>query len=101
MSEVFELVERDDEQVVIKVHADDNLIIAKHPYISSNMDYITLTHGYDKDHIFTVIRKDGTTWSFHWGPYSATMTSSSVHRLRDKVLQFLITEGGFSRRDFQ
>lgn len=101
MSEIFTLVEQDAEQVIIKVTAIDNYIIAKHPYISSEYDYITLTHGYGKDHIFTVIKKDGKTWSFHWGPHGSTMTSTSVDRLRDKTLDFLINECGFSRRAFQ
>lgn len=100
-NKVFNLVDVNDEQVVIKVNAEDNLTIAMHPYISGNYDYITLTRGYEKDHIFTVIRKDGTTWSFHWGPHGCTMTSASVDRLRNKTLDFLINECGFSRRDFQ
>ena len=100
MSKVFELVAQDAEQVVIKVNAEDNLTIAMHPYISGNYDYITLTRGYNKDHIFTVIKKDGGTWSFHWGPYSCTMTSGSVDRLRDKVLDFLINECGFTWKEF-
>ena len=100
MSEVFQLVDQDSEQVVIKVMANDNLTIARHPYISGNYDYITLTRGYDKDHIFTVIKKDGSTWSFHWGPYSSTMTSGSTQRLKNKVLDFLCVECGLSRREF-
>ena len=100
MSAIFTLVEQDAEQVIIKVTAIDNYIIAKHPYISSEYDYITLTTGEEKDHIFTVIKKDGKTWSFHWGPYSTTIISDNVRRLRDKVLDFLVNECGISRREF-
>ena len=48
-SSVFQLVNVDTTQVVLKVVAEDNLTIAMHPYISGEYDYITVTRG--EDHI--------------------------------------------------
>lgn len=87
---VFELVSRTDKQAVVKVNADDPLTVAMHPYVNSNMAYITLTFTYTGGHtlvsgnvdmlrrkvfeflnlrppfsdtILTVVKKDGSTWS--------------------------------------
>lgn len=83
----FELVEREPHQVIIRVVANDNLTIAKNPYISSKMDYITVTRG--EKHILTVINKDGTTFSFHWGSGGYTLISESTERLKKAVVAFI------------
>ena len=90
MSKVFTLMEETAEQVVIKVTAVDNYVIATHPYISGDYDYITITRG--KNHIFTIIYKDGHTWSFSWGDRGTTMISDGTRRLKEKVLKFLEEE---------
>lgn len=90
MYNVFELVTNTRTQVVIKVHSENNLMIALHPYISGDMDYLTVTKGEDKT--LTVIRKDGTTWSFDWGVHGHTLISNSTEQLRQKVVEFVQKE---------
>ncbi len=80
---VFTLFEETREQVIVQVNADDALTVARHPYVSSNMAYITVTRG--KEHVFTVVRKDGTTWCFG----SSTLLSDGVRKLRDTLLSFI------------
>ena len=87
MSEVFELVSRQPNQVVIKVNADDNLVVAMNPYINKEMDYITVTRG--SNHTLTVIRKNGTTWSFDWGDGGYTLIGDSTKRLKNEVIKFI------------
>lgn len=90
MSEIFELVSKEPEQVVIKVKELDNLMIAKHPYIDSSYDYINVTRG--RQNVLTVIKKDGTTWNFEWGYYSNTLIGGSTERLRWAVIDFVENE---------
>ena len=88
---VLELVSVDNEKVVIKINAKDPLTVAMNPGFSSNMAYITVTRG--EKHIMTIVREDGTTWSFHWGGGSSTLISDSVAAMRDKVVDFIRENG--------
>ena len=88
---VLELVSVDNEKVVIKINAKDPLTVAMNPEFSSNMAYITVTRG--EKHIMTIIRADGTTWSFHWGGGSSTLISDSVAAMRNKVVDFIRDNG--------
>ena len=88
---VLELVSVDNEKVVIKINAKDPLTVAMNPEFSSNMAYITVTRG--EKHIMTIIREDGTTWSFHWGGGSSTLISDSVAAMRNKVVDFIRENG--------
>lgn len=88
---VLELVSVDNEKVVIKINTKDPLIVAMNPEFSSNMAYITVTRG--EKHIMTIIREDGTTWSFHWGCRSSTLISDSVAAMRNKVVDFIRENG--------
>ena len=85
--EVFEIVSIDKEQIVLKVNAEDNLTVALHPYISREYDYITVTRG--DDHILTVIKKDGSTFSFHWGTSGYTLVDENLTRLKREVVKFI------------
>ena len=84
---VFELVENTPKQVVIKVNADDPLTVARHPYVSGDYAYITVTKG-DK-HVMTIIKKDSKTFSFHWGSGGYTLISENLERLRTEVCKFI------------
>ena len=88
---VLELVSVDNEKVVIKINAKDPLTVAMNPEFSSNMAYITITRG--ENHIMTIVREDGTTWSFHWGCSSSTLISDSVATMRNKVVDFIRENG--------
>lgn len=87
MSDVLTIEEVTDEQVIVKVNAKDALTVARHPYLSSDMAYITITRG--KNHIFTVIKENGTTWDFHFGESGYTLVSDGITKLKQKVLSFL------------
>lgn len=90
MKNVFELINNTNEMVVLRVNADDNLIIALNPYISGDMDYITVTKG--ENHTLTIIKKNGKTWSFDWGVNGYTLISSNTELLRKKVIHFIEQE---------
>lgn len=89
--DVFELVENNDNLVVLKVKADDNLTIALNPYVNATYDYISVTKG--KDHILTIIKKDGTSFSFHWGYGGYTLISEDLELLRKRVVEFIKLNG--------
>lgn len=91
MEHVLELQEVTSEQVIIKVNANDPLTVAKNPWVSLDEAYYTITRG--KNHIFTVVKKDGRTWSFHWGYDGYTLISKSVEQMRIKVVQFIRDNG--------
>lgn len=84
---VLEIFEVTKEQIIIKVNADDPLTVARHPYLNSNMAYITLTRG--RKHIFTVINKDGSTWDFYFGEGGHTIIGEATEKLKRSVLEFI------------
>lgn len=83
----FSLEEIDNKQVIIKINADDPLTVAKHPYLSSDMAYITVTRG--EDHVLTVIRKNGSTFSFEFGRSGYTLITGDLEELKKAVLEFI------------
>lgn len=50
-------------------------------------DYINLTRG--ENHVLTVIKKDGTTFSFHWGVSGHTLISGNLEKLKSSVINFV------------
>ena len=88
--EIFELVKYDNQKAILKVKEVDNLTIAEFPFISSKMDYITITRG--RRHTLTVINKDGTTWSVNWGDGGCTLCSDSVDSLKWAARDFFQIE---------
>ena len=84
---IFTLEEVNKDLIVIKVNCDNNLTAAKNPPIDMTYDYISITRG--KDHIFDVIRKDGTSFNFHFGDSGRTCIDKSTELLKNKVLSFL------------
>ena len=88
---VLELVSVDNEKVVIKINAKDPLTVAMNPEFNSNMAYITVTRG--ESHIMTIIREDGSSWSFHWGSNGTTLISDSVLAMKNKVIAFIRENG--------
>jgi len=87
MSNVFELIKETAEQVIVKVNAKDLLTIAEHPYVNAQMAYITVTRG--DEHVWTIVREDGSTWSWHTGKSGYTLVSKEIDRLRDELSGFL------------
>lgn len=90
LKSVFSIVANDLEKVVIKVDAKDSLTVAMNPYVKSSYDYITVTKG--SDHILTVIKESGDTFSFHWGSSGYTLICDELEMLKRKVVEFLDRE---------
>lgn len=86
----FEVYEKTPSQVILKVLAKDSLTVAKYPYVSAEWDYITVTRG--REHVLTVIKKDGSKFDFSWGESGYTLISDSLKALRIAVTEFLELE---------
>ena len=80
LNEIFKLVSADEDKVVIEVLADSPLKVAMFPFVSSEYNYITITRGCK--HVLTVIKKDGKTFSFHFGDGGYTLISESLEELK-------------------
>lgn len=87
LEQVFTLVEATPGQVVLKVLVNDPLTVAKFPFVSMDMAYITVTRG--KNHTLTVVKKDGKTWSFNWGESGYTLISDNTERLKKAVVEYI------------
>lgn len=91
LSKVMKIMDRNSDRVVIKVNSDDPLTTAMYPFIPGNTAYISVTLG--ENHVLTVIKKDNSTFSFHWGIGGYTLISESLEQLRREVVKFLKIEG--------
>ncbi len=87
LSKVMKIVDRNSDRVVIEVKSDDPLTTAMYPFIPGNTAYITVTLG--ENHVLTVVKKDNSTFSFHWGIGGYTLISESLEQLRKEVVNFL------------
>ena len=87
LNNIFELESVDTTQIILKVNANSSLKVAKYPFVSSDYDYITVTRG--RKHLLTVIHKDGTTFSFHWGEGGYTLISDNLSLLKYNVITFI------------
>lgn len=84
---VFNLEYYDNNIVAIKVKELSNLEIAKTPYISKEYDYISVTRG--KNHILTVVKKDGSTFNFSWGVNGHTLIGYALEFLKKNVIDYI------------
>jgi hypothetical protein len=89
--DIFELYSFSDEQVILKVNAKTPLDVAKHPYVQSNYEYITVTRG--DNHILSIIYETGKTESFSWSRNGSTCVSENKKRLRSEVVDFISSCG--------
>lgn len=87
LNEIFELYHVDEDKVVIKVKADSTLKVAMFPFVSMEYEYITVTRG--RDHVLTVVYKNGKTFDFHWGFNGHTLISEGLTKLKKSVLDFI------------
>lgn len=87
LSKVFKIEEVTNKQVIVNVSAKDPLTVARYPFLNSKMKYITVTRG--DNHICTVIKEDGTTWSWEFGSRGHTLISDSVFELQKNLLEFI------------
>ena len=85
--QIFSIEDIDSDIIVLKVNCNSTLDAAKHPYVSMNDDYISLTRG--KDHLMSIIHKDGSSTNFHFGRRGHTIIGKDLEMLKSKVLDFL------------
>lgn len=97
LSKVLSIQEVDYNQVIVKVDAKDPLTVAKYPFLSSDYAYITVTRG--KEHIFTVVHEDATTFDFHFGSSGHTLISEGLEELKNQVMGFIADNGIFMEYD--
>ena len=85
--QIFSIEDIDSDIIVLKVNCNSTLDAAKHPYVNMNDDYISLTRG--KDHLMSIIHKDGSSINFHFGRSGHTIIGKDLEMLESKVLDFL------------
>lgn len=95
-NDIFTLKYVDNEKAIIEVHADNAFTVATHPYISSVYKYITFTM--NGDYNLTIVRTDGTTFSYSAG----TIVTDRMETLWKEVVKFLEKNGiMFTREVFK
>lgn len=87
LDEIFTLYSDDEDQAIIKVNANSPLMVARYPFVSGEYEYITVTKS--DTHILTIVKKDGSKTSFHWGAGGCTCISESLRELKTQVQKFL------------
>ena len=90
---MLKLVKTTNDSVVVQNLCKTSLDVALNPEFSLEYDYFTITRG--DNHVFTVIKKDGSTWDFDWGARGSTLISEGTRRLKEKVLNFLYSQHVF------
>ena len=92
-NEIYELVKRTPDLVVIKVKDVDTLTRACHPEMpGAETEYVSVTRG--SNHIMTFIKKDGTSWSISWGNSGCTMCSDSLRATKWDIVHFIEDDCG-------
>ena len=84
---IFTFEDINDEVIVLKVNCNSPLEAAKNPYVDMTYNYISLTRG--RDHILTVVDKQGKSWSIDFGISGHTLVDDRTTLLKNKVLDFL------------
>lgn len=87
----FELIQNTSTQVILKNTAKTSLDVAMNPYVSADIDYITVTKG--NNHNCTVIKSDGNTFNFYWGTRGYNPVSENVEMLKRAVTNFISSQG--------
>jgi hypothetical protein len=93
---IFELIENSKDQVVLKVNADDALVVALNPFLQSNYAYVTVLKKQKQgsetiEPKLIIVFDDGTTKEFKAREMrgSYTQYSEATNLLIRKVLAFL------------
>lgn len=88
LNNIFEIVEVDKNQVILKVKNDNPLNIAKFPFVNGEWAYITITRG--GNHLLSTIKKDGSKGvSFYWGNTGHTLISEGLELLKANACAFI------------
>ena len=87
----FKVIQNTPAQVVLQNTAKTGLDVALHPYVSTDIDYITVTKG--DNHDCTVINTNGNTFNFHWGKNGRTLVSENIEMLKRAVTNYISSQG--------
>lgn len=87
----FKIIQNTEESVILQNLVKTSLDVAMYPYVSSDIDYINITKG--TDHVCTIIKADATTFSFSWGRSGHTIISNSLTILKNKIIEFITSQG--------
>lgn len=88
LNKVFSIEENTPTEVIVKVLPLSLIDVAKHPFVSADWAYITVTKG--KNHVLSVIKQDGTKGvSFEWGKGGYTLISNGLEDLKQAVCLFV------------
>ena len=85
---IFSLANISNETVVLKINCDTPLQAAKYPYVDTTYEYLSITRG--KDHIFSVINKQGECIkTFEDYSDHRAILGNKTELLKTKALAFL------------
>ena len=87
LKKIFSIKEVDNNQVIVKVKTNNPLTVARFPFINNDMAYITITRG--KNHIVTIVKKNGSTLDFSFGIGGKTCICDSLELLKENLLHFI------------
>lgn len=87
LNKIFEVADNSLDTLVIKVKKLSPLEVALHPFVSANMQYITVSKG--RNHTLTVIYENGHHGDrFNWGDSGYTLISDGLEDLKKAVIKF-------------
>lgn len=90
---MLSLAAHNEKLVVVKNCCKTPLDVAMNPELSLDYAYFSITRGAQQ--IFTVIRKDGSTWSFVFGGGETTCIGAETVALKNRVMSFIASCGIF------
>lgn len=91
MDQMLELVSDNEKLAVFKHLCKTPLDVALNPEFALCHAYYTVTKG--PYHVFTIVKQDGSTWSFEFGKGGATLISQSTSNLKVRVFAFALENG--------
>ncbi len=86
---LVDILENNKDCVLLKVKEDARLDLIKLGCFTGNEELMRLTKG--EDHTCTIINKDGTTFSWHWGKSGHTIVTDETSK-KGKLIEECITE---------
>lgn len=92
LKDMVELAANNDECVVLKVKDGQQMNMICLGYFLGNEEMIRLTKG--SNVTCTVFRKDGSSFSWHWGGGSSTLVSDAVWKMGQLVQQCIERDFG-------
>lgn len=91
MDQMLELVRDSDKLAVFKHLCKTPLDVALNPEFALDHAYYTVSKG--PYHVFTIVKLDGSAWSFEFGRGGGTLISQSTSNLKMRVFAFALENG--------